>query len=352
MTLFIDRARAASSGRDEICPETIEIAFLNNMADPAIRSSEQQFARLLGAASNGLDVRLSLYEMPELPRQEWARSELLSDYRPVAELLGGRADGLIVTGCEPRAATLQDEPFWEGLSQVIDWAGECALSTIWSCLAAHAAVLRMDGVERRAFDTKLSGVFECEKHVDHELVVDLPQRWMVPHSRQYGVSAGDLSQSGYALLTMSSVAGADIFVKRRRSLDVLFQGHLEYEADSLLREYLRDITRYLENVSDAFPEAPCGLLSDGVLKRFDELKAAALVSKSVRLMTMAPVAQARAELHNVWWTPAVLPVPPLADVDRGSEVLAKRPARAARHAGGAVRAWSRSNLTRTSRGLR
>ena len=201
MTVIIDRKGAAPSDTGGTGPKTIEIAFLNNMADPAIRSSEQQFARLLVAASRGLDVRLTLYEMRELPRGDLARSELLSGYRPIDDLLGGRVDGLIVTGCEPRAATLQQEPFWEKLSQIIDWAGECALSTVWSCLAAHAAVLRMDGIERRAFDTKLSGVFECRKRINHELVADLPARWMVPHSRQFGVDAGDLAQSGYALLT-------------------------------------------------------------------------------------------------------------------------------------------------------
>ena len=85
----------------------------------------------------------------------------------------------------------------------------------------------------------------------------------------------------------------------------MFQGHLEYKADSLLREFLRDITRYLENQSDIFPEAPCGMFGDGVLRRFHDLKAAAAVCKSPRLLAMAPVSQARAELVNAWWTPAV-----------------------------------------------
>ena len=60
-----------------------------------------------------------------------------------------RLDGLIVTGTEPKSKNLDDEPYWAALPQVIDWAREHTHSTIWSCLAAHAAVLHTDGIERR-----------------------------------------------------------------------------------------------------------------------------------------------------------------------------------------------------------
>ena len=47
------------------------------------------------------------------------------------------------------------------MSKLVDWAKDHTASTIWSCLAAHAAVLHSDGIERRALEHKLFGVFDC-----------------------------------------------------------------------------------------------------------------------------------------------------------------------------------------------
>ena len=63
-------------------------------------------------------------------------------------------DALIVTGAEPRAANLRDEPFWDELGFVLDWAAENTISSLLSCLAAHAEVLRSDGVTRRPLAEK------------------------------------------------------------------------------------------------------------------------------------------------------------------------------------------------------
>ena len=73
---------------------------------------------------------------------------------------------MIVTGAEPIAATLPEEPFWQDLTDMIDWAKTNTRSTIWSCLAAHAAVLHLDGIERQRLDTKCSGIYDCAKVTD------------------------------------------------------------------------------------------------------------------------------------------------------------------------------------------
>ena len=46
------------------------------------------------------------------------------------------------------------------------------------------------------------------------------------------------------MLTRSADAGVDTFIKQRKKLFVFFQGHPEYESDTLLREYRRDMGRY------------------------------------------------------------------------------------------------------------
>ena len=76
-------------------------------------------------------------------------------------------DALIITGAQPRAARLSDEPSWEELIELIDWAKEHTSSTILSCLAARAEVLHLDGVEHHRLSEKCAGVFAFEVQRNH-----------------------------------------------------------------------------------------------------------------------------------------------------------------------------------------
>ena len=47
-----------------------------------------------------------------------------------------------------------------------------------------------------------------------------------------------------------------MFVRQQESLLVFLQGHPEYDADSLLREFRRDVVRYLRGERANFPQTP------------------------------------------------------------------------------------------------
>ena len=83
------------------------------------------------------------------------------------------------------------------------------------------------------------------RSTDDWLMKDIRSPLKIAHSRINALRKGDLAARGYQLLTESQEAGVDIFAKQLRSHFIFFQGHPEYEALSLQREYLRDITRYL-----------------------------------------------------------------------------------------------------------
>ncbi len=150
-------------------------------------------------------------------------------------------DGLIVTGAEPHAPSLAEESYWRPLTELVDWAEANTHSTIWSCLAAHAAVLHLDGIERRRLPQKCSGIYDCSKVTDNWLTDGLRSPLKVSHSRLHGLSESELKDRNYQVLTRSRDAGVDIFAKRQRSQFFFFQGHPEYDGLSLQREYLRDI---------------------------------------------------------------------------------------------------------------
>jgi len=161
-----------------------------------------------------------------------------------------------VTGREPLAASLPEEPYWPSFTRVLEWAQTNTCSTVWSCLAAHAAILHMDGIGRVKNDRKHFGVFNCARVAEHSLTAGLPERIRLPHSRWNGISERDLTLSGYRVLTRSTEVGVDTFIRQQGSLFVFFQGHPEYEANTLLLEFRRDVRRYLEGESNACPSPP------------------------------------------------------------------------------------------------
>src|SRR5258705_2114781 len=88
----------------------LELGLINNMPDGALESTERQFLELLRAAADDIPIRLRLFALPDVPRTEAGRQFLRSGYGSIDDLLNSRLDGLIVTGTEPRAPSLTDEP--------------------------------------------------------------------------------------------------------------------------------------------------------------------------------------------------------------------------------------------------
>jgi O-acetylhomoserine (thiol)-lyase len=251
---------AARSSRAHKERRQITVALVNNMPDAALLATERQFlARLEEASADSWDVRLELYALPGVPRGELARAAIRERYAWGDALLEkGGADAVIVTGCEPKAQRLPDEPFWRELADITDWARTNVRSALFSCLAAHAAVLHLDGVERRRAPAKLSGAFCCERVATNPLTSGLEEPLVTPHSRHYGLAPEELAAKGYQVLTRSAQAGADMFVREAPSLLVFLQGHPEYEPDTLLREYRRDFIRFLRGEQAAAPGCPQG----------------------------------------------------------------------------------------------
>jgi homoserine O-succinyltransferase len=242
--------------------DPIVIGLVNNMPDAALQTTERQFRELLSAASGNAEVQLRLFSLPGVPRGDTGRSRISQSYEDFSKLWTGRLDGLIVTGTEPRAPKLADEPYWPSLTKLVDWAEGHTRSTIWSCLAAHAAVFHIDGIGRRALGEKLCGTFDCIKAVDHTIVVGTPPRWHVPHSRYNELPEKLLVLKDYRILSRSSDAGVDIFVKHRNSLFIFFQGHPEYDPGALFREYKRDSGRFLAGKRECYPEMPQGYFDE------------------------------------------------------------------------------------------
>ncbi len=186
----------------------LQIGLVNNMPDAALQATERQFRALLEAAGGEQPMRLRLFHLPEIARSEVGRRHMARNgYGVLDDLPSEGLDALIVTGAEPLTARLQDEAYWNSMCELVDWAERRTRSTVWSCLAAHAAVLRLDGIERRRLAAKCSGVFAFARMVEHPLTDGMGEAVLTPHSRTNGLSADALSNAGYGFLTASAEVG-------------------------------------------------------------------------------------------------------------------------------------------------
>jgi homoserine O-succinyltransferase len=283
----------------------ISIGLINNMPDSALQSTEAQFGGLLAAAAGVMPVRLRLSTFVELPRSPKALEHIASSYWPLDELCAAAPDALIVTGTEPRAPHLTQEPYWQRFVELLDFAQERTIASIWSCLAAHAAVLKLNGIERQRLAEKRSGVYQHSLLAGHPLLAGVAAPMAMPHSRWNELSVDALRQAGYAVLSWSQDSGADAFVRQQGSLMLFFQGHPEYEDTTLLKEYRRDVGRYLNAQQPHYPTLPCGYLSADATALLGAFQERALAERSAELLGSFPFAPVAASLKNTWHTAAV-----------------------------------------------
>ena len=237
---------------------TLQIGLVNNMPDTAMRATELQFARLLKDASGALDVQLRLFSLNQIERGELSRSRMDGFYADADTLPSAGIDALIVTGTEPRGDDLRQENYWDALAHLVDWAEIGTVSTLFSCLAAHAAVLHVSGIQRRKLPRKLSGVFAAGLVGDHPLQTGMQEKIQVPHSRRNTLAESDLAAQGYRILSRLEDGSVDSFARAMpgRSLFLFLQGHPEYGAETLGREYLRDMGRFLRGECAERPAVP------------------------------------------------------------------------------------------------
>ncbi len=294
-------AEKALGGRLGKSVDCVNIGLINNMPDSSLVSTERQLFDLLSAAAGKVVVRLHLYSMETAPRSDWGRDYTRRFYLGVKDLLNEDLDGVIVTGAEPKAASLTEEPYWRSFGQIIDWAKENTVSSIFSCLAVHGAVLHLDGVERRSLRSKCIGVFAQTKTADHALMQDVPLSLRIPHSRWNEVDEHALLQCGHTILTKSAEAGVDTFLKNHaKSLFVYFQGHPEYEAHSLLGEYRREIGRFLRRECEIYPTAPKGYFNKHAEESLIAFESKAVLDRRPELLTRFPADELARHLRNSW----------------------------------------------------
>ena len=84
-----------------------------------------------------------------------------------------------------------------------------------------------------------------------------------------------------------------MFVKHDRSLFVLLQGHPEYDSTTLLREYRRDVGRFLRREREDYPALPRHYLDGPSERSLEAFRRRALSVRDPELLESFSVAPSR-----------------------------------------------------------
>lgn len=235
----------------------LHIGLLNMMPDAALQVTEQQFIRLLGNSNQIAQFYVHVFSVPGLNRSTETEEYIDAYYTTFEQIKEEGLDALIITGANVANPSLDQEPFWKPLTEVIEWARENVTSVLCSCLSTHALMKYFYQIDRIKLSRKRWGVYEHRvTQPFHPLLREINTRFDVPHSRWNAITRDQLLGAGLTILIESDDAGVHMAVSPDQLRMVYFQGHPEYDINSLLKEYKRDVLLYLNGHIDQppFPE--------------------------------------------------------------------------------------------------
>jgi homoserine O-succinyltransferase/O-acetyltransferase len=235
----------------------LHIGFLNMMPDAALRATERQFLRLIGSCNQIAQFFVYPFTVPGLPRDGDTQAYIDRYYYTFEDLQKMGLDALIVTGANVANPTLEQEPFWEPLKDVVGWARENVVSILCSCLSTHALVTQLYQIDRRLMSQKLWGVYPHRiVQQKHPLLRGINTRFDIPHSRHNTIPVAALEAAGVTVLIESDAGEMHMAVSADQFSIVYFQGHPEYDWNSLLKEYKREVNRYIQGERQDYPPHP------------------------------------------------------------------------------------------------
>ncbi len=280
----------------------LHIGFLNMMPDAALVATERQFIRLIGNCNRIAQFYVYPFSLPGLPRSAETLEYIERYYCNFDELRQQGLDALIITGANVASPSLEQESFWAPLMEVVRWAEQNVASTLCSCLATHALLKFSYGIERQPLLQKRWGVYSHRiLNPEHPLLRGVNTRFDVPHSRYNDISRQQLEKAGLTILVESGSGGVHMAVSPDQFRTIYFQGHPEYDKNSLFKEYKRELLRYLAGELESPPSFPQHYFSNEAVQVVEHyIKQAKLAQRQGKPLPAFVEEKLEAMLDNTW----------------------------------------------------
>lgn len=218
----------------------LKMLILNLMPNKEV--TETQLLRKL--SNSPLQVDVELLQTSSYTPTHVDANHLDSFYTTFDQIKDKKYDGMIITGAPLDYVKFEDVAYWDEVCKIWDWAEKHVHCTFYLCWACFAGLYYHYGLERFDREEKISGVYAHKVlKPTSPLFRGFDDVFYAPHSRAMGIAPEKIeSVPELELMATSDEAGVAI-VKTTDSRKFFVACHAEYDWNTLLLEYERDMAK-------------------------------------------------------------------------------------------------------------
>ena len=231
----------------------LRVLILNLMPTKIV--TETQLLRKL--SNTPLQIEVEFLKTASYIPQHTDPTHLDTFYTTFDEIKERRYDGMIITGAPLDYIEFEDVTYWNEVCRIMDWCKSHVHCTLHLCWGAFAGLHYYYGIQKVDYEKKLSGVYEhTVVKKNSPFFRGFDDVFYAPQSRAMGMRREDIEAiDELELMAISEEAGVTI-VKTKDSHHFFMTWHPEYDADTLAKEYFRDLEKGMN------PQMPCNYFPD------------------------------------------------------------------------------------------
>ena len=222
--------------RQDIRP--MKVLLLNLM--PRKRDTEIQFARLLG--NSPLQIELTLMTTASYQPKNEETTYLNEFYYTLDEIKNNFYDALIITGAPVETLPFEEVAYWKELVNIIEWSDIHVFQRVGICWGAQALLYHQFQIPKYSLKDKVFGIFSHQINpAKLRLMQGFTDNFPMPVSRHTETKISDIKEYlQFDILAYSDRAGIGMILNNNND-DFFIFNHLEYDFDTLHKEYQRDL---------------------------------------------------------------------------------------------------------------
>ena len=222
--------------RQDIRP--MKVLLLNLM--PRKRDTEIQFARLLG--NSPLQIELTLMTTASYQPKNEETTYLNEFYYTLDEIKNNFYDALIITGAPVETLPFEEVAYWKELVKIIEWSDKHVFQRVGICWGAQALLYHQFQIPKYSLEDKIFGIFSHQiNQAKLRLMQGFTDNFPMPVSRHTETKISDIKEYlQFDILAYSERAGIGMIINNNND-DFFIFNHLEYDFDTLHKEYQRDL---------------------------------------------------------------------------------------------------------------
>ena len=231
----------------------LRIALLNLM--PTKIATETQILRCL--SNTPLQIEVDLVQTSTYQSTHTPEDYLLKFYTTFDEIKNNYYDGFIITGAPVEKMDFEEVDYWDELTEIMEWSKTHVHSTFHICWGAQAGLYYHYGIQKHLLPKKLSGIYKhTVMHPKEPLFRGFDDEFFAPHSRYTGIDKQEILDHDVLYLMSNSEEAGPYIISARGGRQIFVLGHSEYDADTLAKEYGRDVNKGIN------PDIPVNYFQD------------------------------------------------------------------------------------------